>query len=109
MPPRAEQRRDWLGAGGVDTHCHRLDILPVETNGEKKKKKKREEKRRNSFEQQSSLVFLILSGGIQIQRRHYAEVIRKSSQEDLQEARAGRGPPREQQRCEEIAPVKSQR
>ena len=109
MPPRAEQRRDWLGAGGVDTHCHRLDILPVETNDEKKKKKKREEKRRNSFEQQSSLVFLILSGGIQIQRRHYAEVIRKSSQEDLQEARAGRGPPREQQRCEEIAPVKSQR
>ena len=45
MPPRAEQRRDWLGAGGVDTHCHRLDILPVETNDEKKKKKKKRGKK----------------------------------------------------------------
>ena len=104
MPPRGERRGDWLDAGGVDAHIHRLDILPVETKDEKKKKRKR-----RNFEQQSSRVFLILSGGIQIQRRHHAEVILKSTQEDLQEARTGRGPPREQQRCEEIAPGKSQR
>lgn len=40
MPPRGERRGDWLDAGGAETHFHRLDILPVETNDQKKKKKK---------------------------------------------------------------------
>lgn len=40
MPPRGERRGDWLDAGGAETHFHRLDILPVETNDQKKKKKR---------------------------------------------------------------------